>query len=51
MFLHPLDTFLYMEFWEINKYKYKYKYKYCQNSGVAVPVPTLPTCQKYELIL
>jgi len=24
LFLHPLDTFLYMEFWEINKYKYKY---------------------------
>ena len=23
LFLHPLDTFLYMEFWEINKYKYK----------------------------
>jgi len=22
LFLHPLDTFLYMEFWEINKYKY-----------------------------
>ena len=23
LFLHPLDTFLYVEFWEINKYKYK----------------------------
>ena len=22
LFPHPLDTFLYMEFWEINKYKY-----------------------------
>ena len=49
LFLHPLDTFLYMEFWEINKYKYKYKYKYWNKIVISKlsDAVTLEHCQTW----